>query len=67
MLYPSIDKILTMVDSKYKLVHVLADRSKQIMEYKHYQMDESKYLSEKPIGRALEELESGLIKVVENK
>ncbi len=67
MLYPSIDKILTIVDSKYKLVHVLADRSKQIMEYEHYQMDESEYMSEKPIGRALEELENGLIKVIENK
>ena len=33
MLYPSIDKILTKVDSKYLLVHAVAIRSKQMIEY----------------------------------
>ena len=32
MLYPSVDKILNQVDSKYKLVHVIAERAKQIQE-----------------------------------
>ena len=64
MLYPSIDKLLTIVDSKYKLVHVASKRSKQMLETSHYQMRVNNYISKKDIGRALEELENGLIKVV---
>ena len=63
VLYPSIDKLLNIVDSKYKLVHISARRSKQMLEYKHYQMKESEYTSKKTIGQALEEVEKGLIKV----
>ena len=55
MLYPSIDKLLNIVDSKYKLVHIASRRSKQMME--------NKYKSKKELGRALEEIEHGLIKV----
>jgi len=32
MLNPSIDKLLTIVDSKYKLVHVASIRSKEMLE-----------------------------------
>lgn len=64
MLYPSIDKLLTIVDSKYKLVHVASIRSKQMLENHHYQMAENQYKNKRTIGRALEELEQGLIKVV---
>ena len=64
MLYPSIDKLLNIVDSKYKLVHIASRRAKQMMETKHYQMSEAEYKSKKELGRALEELEYGLIKVV---
>ena len=63
MLYPSIDKLLNIVDSKYKLVHIASRRSKQMMENKHFQMNENEYKSKKELGRALEELEHGLIKV----
>ena len=63
MLYPSIDKLLNIVDSKYKLVHIAARRSKQMSENNHYQMKENEYVSKKNIGRALEEVEKGLIKV----
>lgn len=63
MLYPSIDKLLNIVDSKYKLVHVAAIRSKQMLENDHYQMKENEYVNKRTIGRALEELEKGLIKV----
>ncbi len=63
MLYPSIDKLLNIVDSKYKLVHIASRRSKQMMENKHFQMNENEYKSKKELGRALEELEKGLIKV----
>ncbi len=63
MLYPSIDKLLNIVDSKYKLVHVAAIRSKQMLENNHYQLKENEYTNKRSIGRALEELEKGLIKV----
>ena len=63
MLYPSIDKLLNIVDSKYKLVHIASRRSKQMMENKHFQMNENEYKSKKELGRTLEELEHGLIKV----
>ena len=64
MLYPSIDKLLNIVDSKYMLVHVAAKRSKEMLETSHYQMRINNYVSKKDIGRALEELENGLIKVI---
>ena len=63
MLYPSIDKILNIIDSKYRLVNVIAQRSKQMLDTKHYQMKESEYKSKKAIGRALEEIEKGLVTV----
>ena len=64
MLYPSIDKLLNIVDSKYMLVHVVSKRSKQMQETNHYQMKINDYVSKKNIGRTLEELEHGLIKIV---
>ena len=63
MIYPSIDKILNFVDSKYALVYVVAQRSKEMTKTKHYQMPESKYKSTKPIGRALEEVYENLIHI----
>lgn len=66
MLYPSIDKLLNIVDSKYMLVHVASKRSKQMLETSHYQMRISDYISKKDIGRSLEELENGLIKVIKS-
>lgn len=65
MIYPSIDKLLTIVDSKYKLVHVASTRSKQMILNKHFQMKDENYESKKEIGRSLEELEKGLIKIQE--
>ena len=64
MLYPSIDKLLNIVDSKYMLVHVASKRSKQMQETGHYQMKIKDYVSKKEIGRTLEELEEGLIRIV---
>lgn len=66
MIFPSIDRLLNVVNSKYELVHVIAQRSKQMHEYKNYQLDEKQYKSSKNIGRAMEELENGLIKVTNN-
>ena len=64
MIYPSIDKILNTVGSKYILVHIASTRSKQMHETNHYQIKENEYVSKREIGRALEEFEKGLIKVV---
>ncbi len=66
MLYPSIDKLLNIVDSKYKLVHVSSQRSKQMLEHNHFQMKECDYENKKELGRALEELNNNLINVHEN-
>lgn len=63
MLYPSIDKLLNIVDSKYMLVHIASRRAKAMLENDHYQMNEKEYVNKKPLGRALEEVEKGLIKV----
>lgn len=63
MIYPSIDKLLTVVDSKYTLVYIAANRSKQMIKTDYYQKKEKDYKSAKPIGRALEELNDNLIHV----
>lgn len=61
MIYPSIDKLLTIVDSKYELVHIAAKRSRQIEETKHLQMPADEYHAEKNIGKALEEVAEHLM------
>lgn len=63
MIYPSIDKLLNIVDSKYELVHISARRSKEIAKDGYLQMPDASYKSRKNIGRALEEVSEGLIKV----
>ena len=63
MIYPSIDKLLTIVDSKYALVYIVANRSKQMLKTKFYQKPLSEYKSKKEIGRALEEVNDNLIHI----
>lgn len=63
MIYPSIDKLLNIVDSKYELVHIAARRSKEISENGYLQMPENSYKCKKNIGRALEEVEAGLLQI----
>lgn len=63
MIYPSIDKLLTVVDSKYKLVHVASSRAYEMKEEDHYQMKDKDYKSERNIGKALEEVAEGLIHI----
>lgn len=63
MIYPSIDKLLNIVDSKYELVHIAARRSKEMSKTEYYQMPEGEYKCKKNIGRALEEVEKGLLTV----
>jgi len=66
MIYPSIDKILNVVDSKYALVYIVANRSKEMIKTNHYQMPEKNYKSVKANGRALEEVYEGLIHINRN-
>lgn len=61
MIYPSIDKILNVIDSKYILVHVVSKRAREMTETGHKQLKE--YKQEKSIGMALEEISEGLIHV----
>lgn len=61
MIYPSIDKILTKVGSKYLLVNVVSKRAKEMIREEYYQMKESEYNSKKEIGKALEEISKDLI------
>ena len=61
MIYPSIDKLLNVVDSKYRLVHLAALRSDDIRENNNLQKNEEDYVSKKNIGRALEEVADNLI------
>lgn len=63
MIYPSIDKLLKVVDSKYELVHIAAKRSEEISKTNHLQKPEEEYMSEKNIGRALEEINDKLIEI----
>lgn len=63
MIYPSIDKILNVVDSKYALVYVASERSRQIAKTGYYQKPLKEYKCQKNIGRALEEVYDGLIHV----
>ena len=63
MIYPSIDKILNIVDSKYALVYIVSDRAKQMTRTGYYQKPIKEYKSSKNIGRALEEVYDGLIHI----
>ena len=63
MIYPSIDKLLTIVDSKYALVYIASGRSKQMIKTNFYQKPVGEYKSVKTIGRALEEINDNLIHV----
>ncbi len=63
MIYPSIEKLLNIVDSKYQLVHLAARRSKQIAKEGYLQMPDTEYKCKKNIGRALEELSEGYLEV----
>ena len=61
MIYPSIDKLLNLIDSKYELVHIAAMRSRDIKHNGNLQMPKDEYKSKKNIGKALEEIVEGMI------
>lgn len=57
--YPSIDKLLEVVDSKYKLAYLAAKRAKIIKRTNYSSMDKNKCV--KPVGKALEEILAGKV------
>ena len=64
MIYPSIDKLLNQVGSKYLLVNVVSKRVKEMKKKKYFQMNEKDYKSSKEIGKALEEISANLIHII---
>ena len=63
MIYPSIDKLLNNVGSKFLLVNIVSKRAKEMEETEYYQL--SDYKSSKNIGKALEEISKGLVNIKE--
>lgn len=63
MIYPSIDKLLNNVGSKFLLVNIVSKRAKEMETTDYYQLSE--YKSSKNIGKALEEISKGLINIKE--
>ena len=61
LIYPSIDKLLNHVGSKYLLVNLVAKRAQEIREDESYQMKISDYICKKEIGRSLEEVSKEMI------
>ena len=59
MIYPSIDKLLNVVGSKFLLVNIVSKRVKEMEKTDYYQLSE--YKSKKNIGKSLEEISKGLI------
>lgn len=58
--YPSIDNLLTKIDSKYKLAYASAKRAKIIKEEKYVAIDPK---CSKPVGIALEEILAGKVQI----
>lgn len=65
MIYPSIDKLLNVVGSKFLLVNIVSKRVKEMEETEYYQLSE--YKSTKNIGKSLEEISKGLIHITKEK
>ncbi len=59
MLYPSIDSLLEVIDSKYTLVTLSAKRARDLQEVQEKLIENPKSL--KPVGIALEEIQEGKI------
>ncbi|WP_138493114.1 DNA-directed RNA polymerase subunit omega [Paenibacillus pinistramenti] len=61
MLYPSIDKMLEKVDSKYSLVVAASRRARQLREGEKSELKGAK--SHKQVGVALEEIYGDFVKI----
>lgn len=66
MIYPSIDKLLNQVGSKYLLVNIVAKRVSEMQRTGHYQLNQKDYVSNKNIGKALEEIAKDMVQLKNN-
>ena len=57
LLYPSVDKLLEKVDSRYKLIALGAKRARELDA--GLPATQEKFESNKSVGKALEEIENG--------
>ncbi|WP_220741083.1 DNA-directed RNA polymerase subunit omega [Leuconostoc miyukkimchii] len=57
LLYPSVDKLLEKVDSRYKLISLGAKRARELDA--GLPATQEKFNSNKSVGQALEEIENG--------
>ena len=58
MIYPSIDKLLNIVDSKYELVHIAAKRARQIEKEKASVMERSALRNEVFFDEEMDKLDT---------
>lgn len=61
MLNPSIDSLLNKVPSKYLLVTVASKRAREMQDTHEYQLES--YTTKKNVGKSLEEIEAGVLKL----
>ncbi|MDX8362307.1 MULTISPECIES: DNA-directed RNA polymerase subunit omega [Bacillaceae] len=59
MLYPSIDSLMGKLHSKYTLVTVASKRARDMQENNNAMLE--KTVSEKYVGKALEEINEGIL------
>ena len=60
MLYPSLASLLKQVDSRYRLVNIIARRARDISALNDGYGDEE---YEKPVSKAIEEIAAGKLRV----
>lgn len=63
MLYPSIDKLLQKIPSKYSLIGLASKRAKEMRVKDTFQLED--YKSAKPVGKALEEIAEEQLYIVD--
>lgn len=63
ILYPSVDKLLERVNSRYSLVMLAAKRAHELDAGALPLLNPEDYQSEKNVGKALEEIEAGKLSI----
>ncbi len=61
LLYPSVDKLLEKIDSRYSLIMLASKRAHELDAGSKPLLD--KYDSKKSVGKALEEVSAGVLKI----
>ncbi|SDI29066.1 DNA-directed RNA polymerase subunit omega [Dolosicoccus paucivorans] len=64
MLYPSIDRLIDAVPSKYSMIILASKRAHQLDEYDNELLE--KYQSVSSVGKALEEIAEGVLQISED-